>query len=222
MAILKCHHCGYTKGVSEQYVGKSIKCPECGQAAKVYDTALLLTAYSKKVLEIQSELKEVRQVMTEQQSLAPQMAVSEELTNSLAKIFRENRIAMTEFGDASKLHNSTVMRVEDSNAKLLRFSIVGFVIMFTMIAFFALQMANNTAKLTQQLSMVNSNMQTSNTELNAIREAFANFDSLNLEPIVDTAAQDNMTELQQEISRINERLKTLSQRYDSLLYRPYR
>lgn len=221
MAILKCHHCGYTKGVSEQYVGKSIKCPECGQAAKVYDTALLLTAYSKKVLEIQSELKEVRQVMTEQQSLAPQMAISEELTNSLAKIFRENRIAMTEFGDATKLHNSTVMRVENANANLLRFSVVGFVIIFAMIAFFALQIVDNTNKLTQELSMVNSNMQASNAELNAIKEVFANLDSLSTNLPAD-ADSDDVAKLQQEISRINERLKTLSQRYDSLLYRPYR
>lgn len=38
MAILRCNHCGYLREVSQEHVGKTVKCPVCEQAAAIYDS----------------------------------------------------------------------------------------------------------------------------------------------------------------------------------------
>ncbi|MCQ8180770.1 hypothetical protein NP603_06600 [Methylomonas sp. SURF-1] len=38
MAILRCSHCGYLREVSQEHVGKTVKCPVCEQAAAIYDS----------------------------------------------------------------------------------------------------------------------------------------------------------------------------------------
>ena len=38
MAILRCNHCGYLREVSQEHVGKTVKCPVCEQAAAIYES----------------------------------------------------------------------------------------------------------------------------------------------------------------------------------------
>ncbi|WP_445371583.1 hypothetical protein ACH518_01385 [Methylomonas sp. HW2-6] len=38
MAILRCNHCGYLREVSQEHVGKTVKCPVCEQAAVIYES----------------------------------------------------------------------------------------------------------------------------------------------------------------------------------------
>lgn len=38
MAILRCNHCGYLREVSQEHVGKTVKCPVCEQPAAIYDS----------------------------------------------------------------------------------------------------------------------------------------------------------------------------------------
>lgn len=217
MAVLKCHQCGYTKGIAEQYAGKSVKCPQCEQPAKVYDTALLLTAYSKKVVEMQSELKEVKQVMAEYQTQvvqpAPQQpAVEEQVLN---KLFRENRIAMTEFNDATKLRNNMMQRSEKANYHLMRFSIVGFLIILVLISFLMIQMVNRTDEVSSQLASIGVGIQTTTQELQDIKNLMSSLENGGN----DASSQVDMEALNKEVERLNKKLQTLSDKYNSLYYR---
>ncbi len=219
MAVLKCHECGYTKGLSDQYIGKSVKCPQCGHATKIYDTALLLTAYSKKVLEIQTELKEVKQVVASYQTYTAQPVYNpDEQTQSLNKLFRENRIAMTEFNDATKLRNNMMLRMEQAGIYLMRFSVIGFLIILVFLGFFMIQLNNKADDLTTQLATIGGGIQSSSQELSSIRTVVS---SLNVEGADSQTMQADIEALNQEIERLNKRLKSLSEKYNSLYY-PYR
>ncbi len=101
MAIIKCEHCEYTKEISGQYADKTVKCPSCGQSTKVHDTIVLFTAFSEKLSEFQGELDELKQIATENQA-KPVAELNEELMQTLGKMLRDHRIAMTEFNDATK------------------------------------------------------------------------------------------------------------------------
>jgi uncharacterized protein YoxC/predicted nucleic-acid-binding Zn-ribbon protein len=231
MAVLKCHQCGYTKGVADQYIGKAVKCPECGQATKIYDTALLLTLYSKKVLEVQTELKEVKEVMASYQTYTTQPAVpvqnSEEQSQVLNKLFRENRIAMTEFHDATKLRNSMMSRIEQASSHLMRFSIVGFLIILLLLGLFMMQVSSKTDNLSNQLAVIGGGIQASTQELQSIKNVASSL-NMNTDDSSDPqtvesiqSVQTEIEKLNQEISRLNKKLKTLSDKYNSLYY-PYR
>ncbi|MCV6638845.1 hypothetical protein [Candidatus Albibeggiatoa sp. nov. NOAA] len=227
MAALKCQHCGYTRSLADQHIGKEGKCPQCGNTAKIYDTALLLTLYSKKVLEIQSELKEVKQVMAEHQSYiaqpVPQQPANDE--HSLNKLFRENRIAMTEFNDATKLRNTMMLRMGESSTYLLRFSVVGFLVILVLLSFFMIQVSNKTDHLSGQLASIGGGIQASTQELHNIQNVIS---SKEIEQPDDSQVKDSIhsvktevDELTQEIASLNKRLKKLSDKYNSLYY-PYR
>ncbi|WP_353571188.1 hypothetical protein [Candidatus Albibeggiatoa sp. nov. BB20] len=242
MAVLKCHQCGYTKGLADQYVGKAVKCPECGHATKIYDTALLLTLYSKKVLEIQSELKEVKQIVAEYQTYtaqppAPAPAPApisvhdpEEHSQVLNKLFRENRIAMTEFHDATKLRNSMMSRIEQASSHLMRFSIVGFLIILILLGFFMIQVSDKTDNLSTQLATIGGGIQASTQELQSIKNVASSLKANNnsgqqqaTQQVTESiqSVETEMEKLNKEVSRLNKKLKKLSDKYNSLYY-PYR
>jgi methyl-accepting chemotaxis protein len=231
MAVLKCQECGYTKGLAEQYVGKSVKCPQCGHATKIYDTALLLTLYSKKVLEIQSELKEVKQVVAEYKTYTAQPVVhnAEEQSQVLNKLYRENRIAMSEFNDATKLRNAMMLRMEQAGTYLMRFSIVGFLVILLLLGFLMMQLVNKTDHLSTQLETIGGGIQASTEELQNIKQVASSLNSTStnntvVDPQVTESIQSVQTEIEalnQEMASLNKKLKALSDKYNSYYY-PYR
>jgi DNA repair exonuclease SbcCD ATPase subunit len=223
MAVLNCNHCGYTKGVTDQYAGKMVKCPECEQPAKVYDTALLLTAYSKKVLEIQSELKEVKQVITEYKNhlVQPIQPVSDELPQSLNKLFRENRIAMTEFNDATKLRNSMILRIQQESSHLMRFTVIGFLVILGLIAFLVIQATEKNQHVSDQLAVIGGHIQASTQELQVLKTTALSLNTDDSKQDAVKSIQSNVEKLEQKIERLNQELEKMSDNYDALLY-PYR
>ncbi len=230
MAVLKCQHCEYTREVSEQYAGKSVKCPSCKQTAKVYDTTVLLTAFSDKMLEFQAEIQELKQNMQEQSSpIASSNAIpiiTEEVTHALQQVFRENRIAMTEFGDAIKRQETINLKVSGVNTFFIRFGVFSFMLLAASIVFFMMQFIKTTEVVSTQLNNINNTITTVNHELVAIKDNInkSNLNNSNHQQVLDSvsAMQIRVTDLNQELSRVQGQIKEVSNKYDALIYRPYR
>lgn len=60
MAILRCGKCGHIREVGRDYIGRSVKCPQCENTVTIYDTVAFLNALIKKHLTQQQELHTLR------------------------------------------------------------------------------------------------------------------------------------------------------------------
>ena len=62
MAIFRCNKCGHIREVDNEYIGKSVKCPECEKITPIYDTVNFLKAvidkYMAQTMELQTFKKE--------------------------------------------------------------------------------------------------------------------------------------------------------------------
>lgn len=229
MAVLKCQHCEYVKEVSEKYAGRAVKCPQCGNAAKVHDMTLLLTAYSDTLLEFQTELKELKHTMAEcgATPLAPvSIQISEEFTEAFHKVFRENRIAMTEFSDAMKLRDAITKRSERMSMYLMRFSFVGFFILLVIMLFLAWQFIDTSKEVSVQLTDINTHISTVSNDLINVKE---NLNTIDLNSAADQKTVESVDEIQNQISNLNQeisqtqaQLDSLSKKYNALVYGSYR
>jgi hypothetical protein len=61
MAIFRCNKCGHIREVGIDYIGKSVKCPECNQFSTIYDTVNFLKAVIKKYQAQSKELESLKQ-----------------------------------------------------------------------------------------------------------------------------------------------------------------
>ena len=61
MAILKCDKCGCLREVSNQYLGKKVKCPACQQSTQIHDTVTFLTKALQKLTLLQTEINDLKQ-----------------------------------------------------------------------------------------------------------------------------------------------------------------
>ena len=60
MALFRCNKCGHIREVGNDYVGKSVKCPECKQVTPIHDTVAFVNALVKKHLLQTKEVHELR------------------------------------------------------------------------------------------------------------------------------------------------------------------
>lgn len=231
MAILKCQHCEYSKEVSEQYAEKTVKCPSCGQAAKVYDTIALLAAFSEKMSEFQVELDELRQTVANQP--APAVQASEELTQALGKIFREHRIAMTEFNDATKRRDAITLRAERRTLNLARFGMAGFFILLIILMFFVFQFADNARTVSEQVFTIADRMKMITNDLDSLKQGLTKLNmgmqTNSVNPEIASSVNDihsAMGSVQNKIREINNNVVQLMERVenkdDAARYRQYR
>jgi phage FluMu protein Com len=61
MAIFRCNKCGHIREVGFDYIGKSVKCPECEQITTIYDTVTFIKAVIKKYQTQTKELENLKQ-----------------------------------------------------------------------------------------------------------------------------------------------------------------
>ncbi|MCJ7601755.1 MAG: hypothetical protein MUO63_09685 [Desulfobulbaceae bacterium] len=61
MAIFRCNKCGHIREVGIDYIGKSVKCPECEQITTIHDTVTFLKALIKKYIAQNKELQSLQQ-----------------------------------------------------------------------------------------------------------------------------------------------------------------
>ncbi|ALG68097.1 hypothetical protein [Beggiatoa leptomitoformis] len=217
MAILKCPHCEHSKEVPAQYADKLVKCPACGQAAKVYDTIALLTAVSEKMSDFKTELDELKQFVTSQSA----QAQDEELTQGLTKIFREHRIAMSEFNEATKRRDMLTARSELRMQWISRLGIVGFLVLTAMMLFMIFQFTEHTKNLYEQSIAVNGRVKTMTNDLNTVMATNTPFQK-ELVTSVGTV-QEQVKELSGNLVQVQEQLKVLSNKNEPMQrYYPYR
>lgn len=227
MAILKCPHCEHAKEVSNQYAGKMVKCPACGQTAHVYDTVTLLTAFSEQLSEFQTEIEALKQKV-ENGGRSPENT-HEELTQGLNKVFREQRIAMSEFNDASKRREIMTLRIEKRAQKIIWLGLAGFLILSVITLFYIMQSTENTKLLFEHSLALNGRVKTMNQDLNGVRENVVKLasvvnNSTLQKQVTDSvgAMQEKVKELNSSVVQVREQLKELSQKNDNMLrYYPY-
>lgn len=68
MAIFRCNKCGHIREVGNDYIGKSVKCPKCDNAATIYDTIAFFNALIKKHIAQTKELHKLRKELTNDNS----------------------------------------------------------------------------------------------------------------------------------------------------------
>ncbi len=232
MAILKCEHCEYSKEVANQYAEKTVKCPSCGQAAKVYDTIVLLTAFSEQMSIFQTELTELKQ------SVATPAAMNEEFADTLAQIFREHRIAMSEFNDATKRREAITLRAEQQAMSATRLSIAGFFILLIITLFFAFKFTDNVNSLSEQVLTADSRIKVIATDLGSIKQNLVKLNTSistpdsqpyqeitasveELQTSVETV-RNKMKELTTNISQMRQQISELATQDDTQRPRSYR
>lgn len=57
MAIFRCNKCGHLREVTNDYIGKPVKCPRCSQVTPIYDTVVYVEKLLEKFLAQRKELK---------------------------------------------------------------------------------------------------------------------------------------------------------------------
>jgi DNA repair exonuclease SbcCD ATPase subunit len=243
MAILKCPHCEYSKEVSDQYAEKTVKCPSCGQPAKVHDTISILTAFSDKISEFETELSELKSSVTTIPQSANSANINEELVDTLAKIFRENRIAMAEFNDATKRWENVTLRSEQQTLLWTRLGITGFFILLMIIVFLVFNtsrnmqvFSENAHAFSEQMQLVGSRVKTISDDLGNVKQtvgklnaALSSNDLLKYQEIVSSVGDlhDSMTTVQHKMRELNDNLSQIRQQLkesnaEEQRYRPYR
>lgn len=234
MAILKCEHCEYSKEVANQYADKTVKCPSCGQAAKVYDTITLLTAFSEQMSAFQTELAELRQAV----AVPSSTAINEEFADTLAKISREHRIAMAEFNDATKRREAITEKTERQSLLLARLGMAGFFIILIVVLFFVFKFTDNVKSLSEQMLTIDNRVQVNTSVLENIKQSLlklntivSNTDTQSYQEIAASVGElqssvetvrNKMKELTSNISEMRQQLSDRSTQDDMQRYRPYR
>ena len=61
MAIFRCNSCGHLREVTNDYIGASVKCPECRKANPVHETVSFVEKVIRKYLVQRTELREIKQ-----------------------------------------------------------------------------------------------------------------------------------------------------------------
>lgn len=242
MAILKCSHCEYSKEVSDHYAEKMVKCPSCGQPAKVHDTISILTAFSDKITEFEAELSELKSSVTTPQ-LSNSGNMNEELVETLAKIFRENRIAMAEFNDATKRWENITLRSEQQSLLWTRLGIIGFFSLLIIMVFLVFNtsrsmqtFSENAHVFSEQMQLVGSRVKTIADDLNHVKQTVVKLnttlsasDLSKYQEIVSSVSdlhdsmatvQHKMRELNDNVSQVRQQLKEANS--EEQRYRPYR
>jgi phage FluMu protein Com len=96
MALFRCNKCGHLREVSNNYIGKVIKCPKCDQPGAIYDTTLFVGKVLEKYGELNRELQQLQQqVNVEPEPDQPEEVESDGLLD-LEVIDIHNTKALTE------------------------------------------------------------------------------------------------------------------------------
>lgn len=64
MALLRCGKCGHLREVSNTYIGKSVKCPQCKEVAPIHDTVMFVEKVLEKYFSLNKELHQLQEQLT--------------------------------------------------------------------------------------------------------------------------------------------------------------
>jgi phage FluMu protein Com len=92
MALFRCNKCGHLREVTNDYIGKPVKCPRCSQVTPIYDTVVYVEKLLEKFLSQRKELKLLqRECIT-----VDEVYNTDETQASLGEIDLFNTTALTE------------------------------------------------------------------------------------------------------------------------------
>ncbi len=92
MALFRCNKCGHLREVTNDYIGKPVKCPRCSQVTPIYDTVVYVEKLLEKFLSQRKELTLLqRECIT-----VDEVYNTDETQASLGEIDLFNTTALTE------------------------------------------------------------------------------------------------------------------------------
>jgi len=71
MALLRCGKCGHLREVSNDYRGKSVKCPRCKTPGPIYDTVVFVAKVIEQFIAQKNELQQLRSQLAPQDTAVP-------------------------------------------------------------------------------------------------------------------------------------------------------
>lgn len=93
MAIFRCNRCGYLRQVTDEYINKSAKCPQCQTPSPIHDTITFIEKILDRYFALKKELSQVQQ----------QAVSSEQLEFQIVDNPDESSFALNEID----IHNTT-------------------------------------------------------------------------------------------------------------------
>lgn len=64
MAIFRCNKCGHLREVSNEVIGKTVRCPQCKQPAPIHNTVAFIEKVLERYLNVYKELHQLRQQLS--------------------------------------------------------------------------------------------------------------------------------------------------------------
>jgi len=92
MALFRCNKCSHIREVGSDYIGKSVKCPQCNQIMPIHDTVTFVKALLQKHIIQNKELQKLRQELAKEGNLDIQIVEN----NSIEEIDIYNTKALTQ------------------------------------------------------------------------------------------------------------------------------
>jgi uncharacterized protein YoxC len=186
------------------------------------------------MLEFQTELTELKQSV----ATPTPAAVNEEFADTLAKIFRENRIAMVEFNDATKRREAITLRAEQHAMLLTRLGVAGFFIILIIMMLFVFKFTDSVKSLSEQMVTMDNRTKIIATDLGNVKQNLVKLNTTitttdmqsyqeiansvgELQTSVETV-RNKMKELTSNISQMRQQLSELATQDDTQRPRSYR
>ncbi|MCW5211450.1 DUF1887 family protein [Desulfobulbus sp. TB] len=95
MALFRCSKCGHLREVSNDYRGKSVKCPHCKTSSPIYDTVAFVTKVIEQFVAQKKELQQLRSQVTSQVCQDAPTPANDESLQSLSEIDIYNTAELT-------------------------------------------------------------------------------------------------------------------------------
>lgn len=79
MAIFRCSKCGHLREVSDEVIGKIVRCPQCKQPAPIHNTVAFIEKVLERYMSVYKELHQLRQQLSNPlvSSIKPEIAAKE-------------------------------------------------------------------------------------------------------------------------------------------------
>ena len=81
MALLRCSKCGHLREVSNTYIGKSVKCPQCKEVAPIHNTVMFVEKVLEKYFSLNKELHQLQEQLTPSEVKNPSIENQQSLEN---------------------------------------------------------------------------------------------------------------------------------------------
>jgi len=93
MALFRCNKCGHLREVSNDFIGKSVKCPRCAQISTTYDTVVFVEKLIEKYMFQRNQLKQLK----EECKVVDEVYIDEQVQSSFDGIDLSNTTDLSDY-----------------------------------------------------------------------------------------------------------------------------